>query len=311
MKAKRNFLILTLLRACKNNRLLQISLLSTIYLSFAFSQDISIVTGMNILRKSYPEVSFVQFYDEGVDDYRIEITVEERVSVLYWAGGRMLPKSELNNKNKYWPILYSYPKELDNPSDLTEEQIERIKEFGSTENRKNGAGAPMFFFDAIYDSSTRGKLESHLKKTSFLGRNTTVHELIVPQLKKVEKRIREAEKTDESIKAFIQEMKSAEAYYWRIIAGTNRKSFHSLGIAIDIQPKKLNGKEIYWGWAKDRRPEDWMLVSLEDRWLPPQKVIDIFEEEGFIWGGKWTIFDNMHFEYHPELIEYNFNTEYY
>ncbi|MBQ9624309.1 MAG: M15 family metallopeptidase, partial [Treponema sp.] len=25
-------------------------------------------------------------------------------------------------------------------------------------------------------------------------------------------------------------------------------------------------------------------------------------EEGFIWGGYWVIFDNMHFEYHPELI---------
>ena len=36
--------------------------------------------------------------------------------------------------------------------------------------------------------------------------------------------------------------------------------------------------------------------------IPPQSVIDIFEDEGFIWGGKWVIWDNMHFEYHPELI---------
>lgn len=27
-----------------------------------------------------------------------------------------------------------------------------------------------------------------------------------------------------------------------------------------------------------------------------------FESEGFIWGGYWAIWDNMHFEYHPELI---------
>ena len=33
--------------------------------------------------------------------------------------------------------------------------------------------------------------------------------------------------------------------------------------------------------------------------------IDIFEDEGFIWGGKWMIWDNMHFEYHPELILFN------
>jgi hypothetical protein len=26
------------------------------------------------------------------------------------------------------------------------------------------------------------------------------------------------------------------------------------------------------------------------------------EEEGFIWGGKWPMYDTMHFEYRPELI---------
>ena len=35
--------------------------------------------------------------------------------------------------------------------------------------------------------------------------------------------------------------------------------------------------------------------------MPPKEVIDIFLEEGFIWGGNWAIWDNMHFEYHPEL----------
>ena len=45
-----------------------------------------------------------------------------------------------------------------------------------------------------------------------------------------------------------------------------------------------------------------MILPLEKRWMPPAQIIKIFEEEGFIWGGKWTIYDNMHFEYHPELI---------
>ena len=48
-----------------------------------------------------------------------------------------------------------------------------------------------------------------------------------------------------------------------------------------------------------------MLIPLSKRWMPPKEVIRIFEEEGFVWGGKWTIYDNMHFEYHPELIYYN------
>lgn len=117
----------------------------------------------------------------------------------------------------------------------------------------------------------------------------------------MEQRINEAATTDPTIKPFIAEINQLDAYYWRLIAGTNRKSFHSLGIAVDILPKNLKGKAIYWSWTKDVNP-DWMLTPLADRWMPPQSVIDIFEDEGFIWGGKWGIWDNMHFEYHPELI---------
>jgi hypothetical protein len=48
-----------------------------------------------------------------------------------------------------------------------------------------------------------------------------------------------------------------------------------------------------------------MLIPLERRWQPPEKVIRAFEYEGFIWGGKWIFFDTMHFEYRPELHEIN------
>ena len=48
-----------------------------------------------------------------------------------------------------------------------------------------------------------------------------------------------------------------------------------------------------------------MKTPLSERWMPPKIVRDIFESEGFIWGGKWTVWDTMHFEYHPELIKWN------
>ncbi|MBQ8678476.1 MAG: M15 family metallopeptidase [Treponema sp.] len=111
-----------------------------------------------------------------------------------------------------------------------------------------------------------------------------------------------AQKTNPKVKEFIDTLKSADAYYWREISGTTRKSFHSYGIAIDLLPKRLGGKAIYWGWEKDRLGDKWMMIPLEKRWTPSDEVIRIFEEEGFIWGGYWVIFDNMHFEYHPELI---------
>ncbi len=253
----------------------------------------------------YPSISFEISYDENIDDWLLSFNSYGKKYNLYWQNSSLLPKEEITNKEKYWPLLYSYPLKLKEPSDFTEEEIERVKNFGSTENRKNGAGTPMFFFDAFYDSNTRGSLESHLSRTTFLGHNTTVHERIVPELKKVEKKIFELSETDAEVKNFVEGIKSTDAYYWRIISGTNRKSFHSLGIALDVLPKRLGGKAIFWSWTKDINPDGWMLTPLSQRWMPPLKVIEAFEDCGFIWGGKWIIFDNMHFEYHPELTAYS------
>ncbi|WP_228384801.1 M15 family metallopeptidase [Campylobacter pinnipediorum] len=33
--------------------------------------------------------------------------------------------------------------------------------------------------------------------------------------------------------------------------------------------------------------------------------MDIFEKNGFIWGGRWKHFDTMHFEYRPEFLDNN------
>jgi hypothetical protein len=79
-------------------------------------------------------------------------------------------------------------------------------------------------------------------------------------------------------------------------------SYHSWGLAVDIQPKSSGGKIIYWEWERERNP-DWMLVPLVRRWSPHETVIKAFEKEGFIWGGKWSFYDTMHFEYRPELHE--------
>lgn len=281
------------------------------------------ISNLKYFRHAYPDFVFSQKFDREKKDWIVYVTVpplnkdSQKVQTFefYWSNGSMLPESELKNADKYWPLLYNYQKELRDPADFTEEEKQRILNFSSTDNRKNGAGTPMFFFDAIYDSSTRRKLEQHIVKISFLGNSTNVHELIKEPLKRVEERIYAlAEKETagtmnsgmQEINDFLKNIKSNDAYYWRIIEGTNRKSFHSLGIAVDVLPKKRGDKQIFWSWAKDKYPDTWMLVPLKDRWMPPQAVIRIFEEEGFIWGGKWTIYDNMHFEYHPELIQYNF-----
>ncbi|WP_027728041.1 M15 family metallopeptidase [Treponema sp. C6A8] len=289
----------------------------------------------------YPDIEYQADYDEEVKDWKIQLTAQffvnrdeksaaekalKKKAEFYWAGGRMLPKEQLANKNDFWVLQYNYSNKLRDPKTYTDEELARIRQFGSAENRKSDGGTPMYFFDFIYSAKSRPIIEDHIIRTRFLGKTTKVHERILPALKRVEAEICLAAgisvetlasadkmakidtKSDsltaeqKEIRDFIVNLSSCDAYHWREIAETNRKSFHSYGIAIDLLPRRLAGRAIYWGWEKERSGDDWMLVPVKDRWMPPESVIKIFEDQGFIWGGYWIIFDNMHFEYHPELV---------
>ena len=273
---------------------------------------IPVPSGLWVLRRAYPDVRFEATYDFSHLDWRIVVTApifygkrgkyNEKHATFYWANGAMLPESELKNRSKYWTLLYHYAEELRDPASLTEEEIERLRSFSSISNRKNSSGTPMFFFEFLYAAKSRVIIEDHIKSVTLWGKKTKVHERILPALRRVESLVNELAKTDADVKQFVTTLRSADAYYWRRIADTNRLSFHSLGIAVDMLPKSWRGKQIYWLWARDYYGADWMLTPLEKRWMPPAEVIAIFEDEGFIWGGKWGIFDNMHFEYHPELF---------
>ncbi|MFA6808414.1 MAG: M15 family metallopeptidase [Eubacteriales bacterium] len=81
------------------------------------------------------------------------------------------------------------------------------------------------------------------------------------------------------------------AYYYRLIAGTNRLSSHAYGIAIDLNSKKHD----YWVWTSREEGQK----RLESY---PKEIVHIFEKNGFVWGGKWGNFDIMHYEYRPEII---------
>lgn len=260
---------------------------------------------LKFLIKAYPDISFESSYDSEYDDYLIKVTLGERSKEFYWAEGKMLPKEELKNKDDYLPILYYYPKKIPNPKDFTQEDIKKIKEYANEENRKNSPDVAFFFYDFIYDCSSRIRVEQHIKKTTFLGFRTNVHDRIIEPLKRVETEILKLAKKDKEVQVFIDELTSIESYNWREILDSKKKSIHSYGIATDVLPTNFRKRNIYWVWRKDYDPNKWMLVPLEDRWIVPEKVIKIFESEGFIYGGKWIVWDNMHFEYFPEIILYN------
>lgn len=76
-------------------------------------------------------------------------------------------------------------------------------------------------------------------------------------------------------------------YNCRTVAGTARPSMHGWGAAIDINTTYSD----YWRWSS---------AGYRNR-IPPA-IVAIFERHGFIWGGRWSHFDTMHFEYRPELL---------
>ncbi|MDF2673328.1 MAG: family metallopeptidase [Clostridiales bacterium] len=80
-------------------------------------------------------------------------------------------------------------------------------------------------------------------------------------------------------------------FNYRIIAGTNRLSPHSFGIAIDLASNKWD----YWKWTGRTNGEKRLDAY-------PREIVKIFEKNNFIWGGKWGHFDILHFEYRPEII---------
>ncbi len=86
---------------------------------------------------------------------------------------------------------------------------------------------------------------------------------------------------------------SAGTFNWRKIAGTRRPSTHSFGIAIDLNTRYSS----YWRWALGRSSTPVYHNRI------PYEIVEVFERNGFVWGGKWYHYDTMHFEYRPELLD--------
>lgn len=281
--------------------------------AFSFSKNQKLQTktdepeNLYVFKKAYPEVEFKSEYDTNKNDYLISVFTKKDGTTsetkFYWCESRFLPENQIQNKEKYRKMLYKYQSEPKDPKTFTPEEIEQIKNFTSKENRTNGAIDPPFLYNAIYDCKTRASTESHIISIPFLTKTINVHEKIAEPLKRVSKKIMSLPK-DEEISDFFATLTRTDGFNWRSVRDTQSRSFHSVGLAIDILPKGYYQRIIYWAWQKQLRPNDWFMTPLEKRWAPPKKIIEIFAEEGFIWGGTWIVWDNMHFEYHPELLIY-------
>jgi len=223
---------------------------------------------------------------------------------FYFASGRLLPEDMLEKIDEYRPNqFYQYPAELPPWKELTAEEIERYKSW--TANRsQNPPRRSSFFLDELWQAPNRAETEKKLVRITFLGKSTRVHQSIQKKLAEIESIILELGKIDTQVQTWINGIGSMEGYGWRNIAETQSRSYHSYGLAVDLLPRNMGNKQTYWLWTSQYR-DDWYNVSYNERYHPPDSVIKIFEARGFVWGGKWPMFDTMHFEYRPEVILLN------
>ena len=252
-------------------------------------------------KKAYPDkiknVSYVH------NDWAVELFDG---TIFFWANGRILSDSKRNDWNNYAPYeIYPYRGEPRNPNNYTQEKIDFLRKTGTVEARlETEVVQDMDFFYALFDTATQASTESHIATIYILdGCRVNIHEDIISALERVDTRCMELAKTDNELKHFIDDILiRVDGFHWRLIKGTDRMSNHSYGLAVDVIPPKLDDLDIFWSWIRDDS-SDWMLFPQEKLWAPPQSMIDIFREEGFVWGGTWDFYDNMHFEYRPELVE--------
>lgn len=141
-------------------------------------------------------------------------------------------------------------------------------------------------FRATYGRNER-EVSLGLTSVKIAGHTVRFHRRAAPALERVARRLDDLLRADPTLGRFFRDLGGTFAS--RPIAGTDRTSAHAWGIAIDIDTSMAD----YW---RNAPKSGW-------RNRIPGSIVDAFEAEGFVWGGRWFHHDTMHFEYRPELFD--------
>jgi len=265
---------------------------------------------MRAIKKGYPDrIAKVEFRD---DDWAVFLTnagadiasSDPAGKWYYYANGRLLPEEKKEEAANFRALqFYNYTAELPPWVERSPEERERMGSWAGS-RRQNTTARSAFFLDDLFAAATRAEVERNLVRITFLGANIRVHKYIQEKVVIIEAQIRSAANADREIQTWITSLGTTESWNWRNIADSEAKSYHAYGLAIDLLPRNLGGKQTYWLWTSQHR-DDWYNVPYSQRYHPPQAAITAFENHGFIWGGKWPLFDTMHFEYRPEVLVLN------
>ena len=151
-----------------------------------------------------------------------------------------------------------------------------------------GRSRPYKLFDHIYGANLK-EVSDNLKEVIWLKGvydkplKFNAKNGAADALQRVSDELAMMAKKDTNLKKLL---KDSGTFNYRKIADTNDLSAHAYAIAIDIAVDEST----YWRWHKEYKNP------------LPAVIVDVFEKNGFIWGGRWEHFDTMHFEYRPEFM---------
>jgi D-alanyl-D-alanine carboxypeptidase len=149
-------------------------------------------------------------------------------------------------------------------------------------------------FAKMYGDCSHGEVAGRMRRVAWLPSRhggSVMMTTVNGAADHLEAVVRDLEKLPAEMTRFL--VPNGGTYNCRRIAGTERRSMHAYGAAIDINTKFTD----YWLWASSSSGT----VPYNNR--IPFEIVEVFERHGFIWGGKWYHYDTMHFEYRPELIK--------
>lgn len=260
---------------------------------------------LNALVEAYPEIKELAF-DSDVNDWFIVFQSDEPnenpVKEFFWANGRILEKDKLSHKDEYTAFFrYYYKKEL---FELKEKDFETFESLLANEEKeianKKNSKTNLFLLEAIYGEISESSIKKKLEEIYVFAHPIYLHKRVAPSFKACLSKIKAIKKSGK-LKGFFSNYLISYGFNWRKIENKNVLSNHAIGIAVDIMARNYGKLKSYWYWASfDETP--WYKLEPSKRWKAPNKIIEAFEENGFIWGGYWMFWDTMHFEYKPELI---------
>ncbi|WP_300451385.1 M15 family metallopeptidase [uncultured Helicobacter sp.] len=242
--------------------------------AFIWANEVNDIIAQECIKQYYPQV--VAIRDNQV--------LLEDGSSFVWDDGKDKDYDEML-LNPDMKDAFTYPYPFKGKVANRNEDTSRIRHLG--------------FYKAIYGHS-ESEVREHLIWLPWFPEYFEKSFILITTANGVDKAFRRVmERLNHLQQAYYQFLSDQDAFYWRNIADSPNLSPHSLGIALDINTQFSK----YWLWDKKERNE----YQYENQ--IPLEIVQAFEEEGFIWGGRWWHYDTMHFEYRPEIICYAKNLQ--